>query len=188
MTKINDTKNFVVVLDAATGQFLSSVLLLDLSMWTVSSPGLVIQNNMVYMAMNHDDVSAKPNSYEQRLTIVAYDYPNASLGYAKEQSSGYGKSASLLYASNNNLYLGGSYDASGNEEWGLAFVRIGSSGIDVDSKISILHYTDSSSAGGCSGNIGYDDVATASHITNLGYDGAKNKMFGVSATHNHSGS
>ena len=125
---------------------------------------------MVYLALNDvGDVSSKTDGYEQRLRIAAFDYPNAQLGYFKEQSSGYGHSASLLYASNNSLYLGGSYDENGSARWGLAFVRIGSSGIDVDSKISILHFTDDDAAGGCSSNLGFTDTAMAPYINHIGY-------------------
>ena len=143
---------------------------------------------MVYMAMNDvGDLSAKSDGYEQRLRIATFDYPNAQLGYVKEQSSGYGHSASLLYASNNNLYLGGSYDASGSARWGLAFVRIGSSGVDVDSKISILHFTGDNGGGDCSNDLGFTDTTLAPYINHIGYDGVKNKMFGTSATNNHAG-
>lgn len=121
------------------------------------------------------------------MRIAAFDYPNAALSYVKEQSSGYGHSASLLNASNGSLYLGGSYDASGNAEWGLAFVRIGSSGIDVDSKISILHFTDDVGGSDCSSNLGFTKTHEAPYVDNIGYDGAKNKMFGTSATNNHTG-
>lgn len=122
------------------------------------------------------------------MRIIAFDYTNATLGFAKEQLNGYGHSSSLLSATNNELYLGGSYDASGAAKWGLAFVRIGSSGIDVDSKISILHFSDSDGDAGCSTDPGFTDTATAPYIDNFGFDSAKNKIFGTTTTNNHNGS
>ena len=105
----------------------------------------------------------------------------------KEQTYGWGKSASLVYG-NGSLYLGGSYEETGGgSEWGLAFVRMGSTAIDVDSKISILHYSDDDSTAGCSATPGFSDTTLALFINNIGYDSTLNKIFGTSKTHDHSG-
>lgn len=92
----------------------------------------------------------------------------------------------MLHADNDEIYLGGSYsNSSSDPRWGLAFTRIGSSGISVDSKISILYFNDDNDNAGCSGNLGFQKLDKAPYINHMGYDSSKNKMFGVSTTNNH---
>lgn len=75
-TKKNES--YIFVLDAATGQPLSSVLMIDTGDWRVGNKGLHIDDDNVYMAMNHvGAVADKTSAYEQRLRIGAYNYPNS---------------------------------------------------------------------------------------------------------------
>ena len=46
---------------------------------------MVILNNVVYLAMNQvGDVSSKTDSFEQKLRVAAFDFPNAAFSYVKE--------------------------------------------------------------------------------------------------------
>lgn len=83
---------------------------------------------------------------EQSMMVWAVDTLSQSLIFKYKSQGWLGRSASLARGPGDNVYLGGSYDATGTKSWDLAFVRIPDS-LASSSKVSRLIYKITDCAG-----------------------------------------